>query len=86
MDVETLIKYRRSPFVSAEAFQDACDANPKVFEELVLKDSLLEEYKEINKSNISMNKKLDYIVNLIKTQREISTGSALQSLYESERN
>ena len=79
MDVETLEKYRRSPFVSAEAFEDACEANPKVFEELVLKDSLLEEYKEINK-------KLDYIVNLIKTQREISTGSALQSLYESERN
>lgn len=86
MDVNILEGYRRSPFVSAEAFEDACEANPKVFEELVLKDSLLEEYKEINKSNISMNKKLDYIVNLIKTQREISTGSALQSLYESERN
>ena len=41
MDVNILEGYRRSPFVSAEAFEDACEANPKVFEELVLKDSLL---------------------------------------------
>ena len=86
MDVKTLEGYRRSPFVSAEAFEDACEANPKVFEELVLQESLLEEYKEINKSNISIKKKVDLIYNFMKTQREISQGSALQSLYESERN
>ena len=41
------------------------------------------EYKEINKSNISIKKKVDLIYNFMKTQREISQGSALQSFYES---
>ena len=45
MDSVELEKYRRSPFVTPEGFEDAARANPKAYEELVLKDSLLEEYK-----------------------------------------
>jgi cytidylate kinase len=81
VDSVELDTYRRSPFVSAEAFEDAANANPRVFEELAQKDSLLEEYRDLNKSNIRIEKKLDQIIYTLKTQKEISTGSRLQNFY-----
>ena len=82
MDSVELEKYRRSPFVTPEGFLDAARANPKAYEELVLKDSLLEEYKELKMSIISIEKKLDRIINK-NTQKEINEESGVvHNLYD----
>ena len=82
MDAVELEKYRRSPFVTPEGFEDAARANPKAYEELVLKDSLLEEYKELRMSIISIEKKLDRIINK-NTKKEINEESGVvHNLYD----
>ena len=82
MDSVELEKYRRSPFVTPEGFEDVARANPKAYEELVLKDSLLEEYKELRMSIISIEKKLDRIINK-NTQKEINEESGVvHNLYD----
>ena len=82
MDSTELETYRRSQFVSAEGFEDVARANPKAYEELVLKDSLLEEYKELKMSIISIEKKLDRIINK-NTQKEINEESGVvHNLYD----
>ena len=82
MDSVELEKYRRSPFVTPEGFEDVARANPKAYEELVLKDSLLEEYKELKMSIISIEKKLDRIINK-NTQKEINEESGVvHNLYD----
>ena len=82
MDSTELETYRRSQFVSAEGFEDAARATPKAYEELVLKDSLLEEYKELKMSMISIDKKLDRIINK-NTQKEINEESGVvHNLYD----
>ena len=82
MDSVELEKYRRSPFVTPEGFEDVARANPKAYEEPVLKDSLLEEYKELNMNIISIEKKLDRIINK-NTQKEINEESGVvHNLYD----
>ena len=82
MDSVELEKYRRSPFVTPEGFEDVARANPKAYEELVLKDSLLEEYKELRMSIISIEKKLDRIINK-NTKKEINEESGVvHNLYD----
>ena len=82
MDSVELEKYRRSPFVTPEGFEDVARANPKAYEELVLKDSLLEEYKELKMSIISIEKKLDRIINK-NTKKEINEESGVvHNLYD----
>tara|TARA_Y100000296_G_scaffold70218_1_gene84702 strand:+ start:335 stop:613 length:279 start_codon:yes stop_codon:yes gene_type:complete len=82
MDAVELEKYRRSPFVTPEGFEDAARANPKAYEELVLKDSLLDEYKELRMSIISIEKKLDRIINK-NTKKEINEESGVvHNLYD----
>ena len=82
MDAVELDRYRRSPFVSAEAFEDVAEANPKVFEELLYTNDLVEEYKELNKKLISITKKVDSVLFKLNA-RETTQGSALQNFYES---
>ena len=82
MDSVELEKYRRSPFVTPEGFEDVARANPKAYEELVLKDSLLEEYKELKMNIISIEKKLDRIINK-NTKKEINEESGVvHNLYD----
>ena len=82
MDAVELEKYRRSPFVTPEGFEDAARANPKAYEELILKDSLLDEYKELRMSIISIEKKLDRIINK-NTKKEINEESGVvHNLYD----
>ena len=83
MDAVELDRYRRSPFVSAEAFEDVAEANPKVFEELLYTNDLVEEYKELNKQLISITKKVDSVLFKLNA-RETNQGSALQNFYEHE--
>tara|TARA_R100000789_G_C2882403_1_gene114933 strand:- start:166 stop:414 length:249 start_codon:yes stop_codon:yes gene_type:complete len=82
MDAVELDRYRRSPFVSAEAFEDVAEANPQAFDELIDKDDLVKEYKELNKQLISITKKVDSV--LFKLNARETTGSALQNFYEHE--
>jgi len=82
VDAVELDRYRRSPFVSAEAFEDVAEANPKVFEELLYTNDLVEEYKELNKKLISITKKVDSVLFKLNA-RETTQGSALQNFYES---
>ena len=82
MDSVELDRYRRSPFVSAEGFLDAAEANPKVFEELLYTNDLVEEYKELNKKLISIEKIVTSILFKLNA-RETTQGSALQNFYES---
>ena len=82
MDAVELEKYRRSPFVTPEGFEDVARANPKAYEELILKDSLLDEYKELRMSIISIEKKLDRIINK-NTKKEINEESGVvHNLYD----
>ena len=83
MDAVELDRYRRSPFVSAEAFEDVAEANPKVFEELLYTNDLVEEYKELNKKLISITKKVDLILFKLNV-KETTQGSELQNFYEHE--
>jgi len=82
MDAVELDRYRRSPFVSAEAFEDVAEANPQAFDELIDKDDLVKEYKELNKQLISITKKVDSVLFKLNA-RETTQGSALQNFYES---
>ena len=82
MDAVELDRYRRSPFVSAEGFLDAAEANPKAFEELLDTNNLVEEYKESNKKLISIEKIVTSILFKLNA-RETNQGSALQNFYES---
>jgi len=83
MDAVELDRYRRSPFVSAEAFEDVAEANPQAFDELIDKDDLVKEYKELNKQLISITKKVDSVLFKLNA-RETNQGSALQNFYEHE--
>jgi len=83
MDAVELDRYRRSPFVSAEAFEDVAEANPKVFEELLYTNDLIEEYKELNKKLISITKKVDSVLFKLNV-KETTQKSALQNFYEHE--
>ena len=83
MDAVELDRYRRSPFVSAEAFEDVAEANPQAFDELIDKDDLVKEYKELNKQLISITKKVDSVLFKLNA-RETKQRSALQNFYEHE--
>ena len=83
MDSVELDTYRRSQFVSAEAFEHAAEANPKAFEELLGTDDLVEEYKQLNKKLISITKKVDSVLFKLNA-KETTQGSALQNFYEHE--
>ena len=83
MDAVELDTYRRSPFVSAEAFEHAAEANPQAFDELIDKDDLVEQYRELNRQFISMSKKVDSILFKLNV-KETTQGSALQNFYEHE--
>ena len=82
MDSTELETYRRSQFVSAEGFEDAARANPKAYSELIRENSLLDEYKKLKMSMISIDKKLDRIINK-NTQKEINEESGVvHNLYD----
>mgnify|MGYP003148911290 CR=1 FL=1 len=82
MDAVELDTYRRSQFVSAEAFEHAAEANPKAFEELLGTNDLVEEYKQLRMSIISIEKKLDRIINK-NTKKEINEESGVvHNLYD----
>ena len=83
MDAVELDTYRRSQFVSAEAFEHAAEANPKAFEELLDTNDLVEEYKQLNKKLISITKKVDSVLFKLNA-KETTQGSALQNFYEHE--
>ena len=83
MDAVELDTYRRSQFVSAEAFEHAAEANPKAFEELLDTNDLVEEYKQLNKKLISIKKTVDSVLFKLNA-RETNQGSALQNFYEHE--
>ena len=83
MDSVELDTYRRSQFVSAEAFEHAAEANPKVFEELLYTNDLVEEYKQLNKKLISIKKTVDSVLFKLNA-RETNQGSELQNFYEHE--
>ena len=83
MDSVELDTYRRSQFVSAEAFEHAAEANPKAFEELLDTNDLVEEYKQLNKKLISITKKVDSVLFKLNA-KETTRKSALQNFYEHE--
>ena len=83
MDAVELDTYRRSQFVSAEAFEHAAEANPKAFEELLDTNDLVEEYKQLNKKLISIKKTVDSVLFKLNA-KETKQGSALQNFYEHE--
>ena len=83
MDAVELDTYKKSPFVSAEAFEDVAEANPQAFDELIDKDDLVEQYRELNRQFISMSKKVDSILFKLNV-KETTQGSALQNFYEHE--
>ena len=83
MDAVELDRYRRSPFVSAEAFEYVAEANPKSFEELLGTNDLVKEYKELNKQLISITKKVDSVLFKLNA-KETTRKSALQNFYEHE--
>ena len=83
MDAVELDTYRRSQFVSAEAFEHAAEANPKAFEELLDTNDLVEEYKQLNKKLISIKKTVDSVLFKLNA-KETNQGSALQNFYEHE--
>jgi len=82
VDALELETYRRSPFVSAEAFEDAALANPKAFSELIREDSLLDEYKILRMSIISIEKKLDQMMNKNTTKEINKESGAVHNLYD----
>ena len=82
MDSVELETYRRSPFVSAEGFEDAARANPKAYSELIRENSLLDEYKMLRMSIISIEKKLDQMMNKNTTKEINEESGAVHNLYD----